>query len=306
MNSRKVKSQSLGGVQHNRLCGKMKGQFASKDAMGRDLPGSCWREVVSSQLPALLADPVKVLKSDGTSKVIMGRLDFGGVEMAVVVKVYGAGKGIVGRLREVFRCKAMRNFKTSASLLELGIPVAFPLAAIKGRRELWTGQGVFVTEYVDGAVDLHDFLLENISLNVRAASGDLKIKKDLAEQIGRIFAALDNAGLWHRDSKAGNFLICPRKNAGFDVMLVDLDGIKRKLAKRRELGFRGLAKLASTLLWHGGISRSDYLRAFTIYSNLTALSKARRKQVFRRLAQRAVALRILTMAKAAINQKANS
>lgn len=301
MNSRKVKSQSLGDVQHNRLCGKMKGQFVSEDAMGRDLPGSCWGEVVSSQLPALLANPAKVLKSDGTSKVIMGRLDFGGVEMAVVVKVYGAGKGVAGRLREVFRCKAMRNFKASAGLLELGIPVAFPLAAIKGGRDNWTGQGVFVTEYVEGSVDLHDFLLENINLDGKG--NDLNLKKGLAEQIGGIFAKLDGGGLWHRDSKAGNFLVCPRKGAGFDVVLVDLDGIKRKLTKRREPGFRGLAKLASTLLWHGGISRSDYLRAFTVYSNLTGLSKGRRKEVFRRLAQRAVALRILTLAKAAINQK---
>ena len=233
----------------------------------------------------------------------MGRLDFGGVEMAVVVKVYGAGKGVAGWIRGVFRCKAMRNFKASVRLLGLGIPVAFPLAAIKGGRDVWTGQGVFVTEYVDRSVDLHDFLLENINLNGRVG-GDLKLKKDIAEQIGRIFAALDNAGLWHRDSKAGNFLICPREGAGFDVVLVDLDGIKRKLTKRCEPGFRGLAKLASTLLWHGGISRSDYLRAFTVYSNLTGLSKARRKEVFRRLARRGVALRILTMAKAAIKKQA--
>ena len=78
---------------------------------------------------------------------------------------------------------------------------------------------------------------------------------------------------------------------------------KQKLAKSREPGFRGLAKLASTLIWHGGINRTDYLRAFMVYCNLTALDKERRKEVFRRLARRTVALRLLMLTKAAIDQK---
>jgi hypothetical protein len=127
-------------------------------------------------------------------------------------------------------------------------------------------------------------------------------------EIGRIFAMLDNAGLWHRDAKAGNILVCPKSGnfadsaSAFEVILVDLDGIKRKILRCRGSSFRGMSKLASTLLWHGGISTSDYLRAFTIYSNLTGLDKSRRRDVFRELARRAVALRLLTLARSAIEQ----
>ena len=300
MNSENVKSQFSGVLRHIRLCGKAKGIFAAVDSSGREFSDRCWEEVVSSQLPQLVANPEKVLKSDGDSKVVMGRLELGGFEKTVVVKVYGSDKGILGLIRENFRCKASRNYKASVRLLEGGIRAAFPLAAIQGGSGDWMQAGVFVTEYVDGAVDLHDFLRDNVSLDGKDA--DLRLKKGLAEQIGRIFAMLDGGGFWHRDSKAGNFLVCRRGETELEILLVDLDGIKRKLTNSRKAGFRGLAKLASTLIWHGGINRSDYLRAFSVYCNLTGLDKSRRKEVFRRLAQRAVALRLLTLAKAAIDQ----
>ena len=301
MTFREIKTESLPVVQYVRFCGEKNGLFAGLTASGEALDESCWEDVVCSQLPALLDNPVKVLKSDGNNTVIMGHLGFGEAEMGVVVKVYGVQDGFLGRIRGLLRCKAVRNFKASVRLLEHGIRVAYPLAAIKKGGAVWSQEGVFVTEYADGAADLHDFVLENIRLDGKGS--DYKMKRDLAEQIGGIFAKLDGGGLWHRDSKAGNFLVCPRKGEGVDVVLVDLDGIKRKLVKRRQAGFRGLAKLASTLIWHGGISRSDYLRAFTVYSNLTGLGKGRRRKVFRRLARRAVGLRLLMLAKAAINQK---
>ena len=309
MNSRKVKRESVGDVVHIRLCGKIKGQFATCDAMGRGLSVGCWEGVVSSQLPRLAANPVKVLKSDGNNKVIMGRLDLGGVETSVVVKIYGGRKGFVGRLRKIFRCKASRNFAASVRLLELGIGVAFPLAAIRGGHDNWMRGGVFVSGYVDGAVNLYDFVRDNISLNGSGGRDDFRLKRHLAGEIGRIFAMVDTAGLWHRDAKASNFLVCLQRGkvaesaAGFDVILVDLDGIKRKLVNSCEPGFRGLAKLASTLIWHGGISTSDYFRAFTVYCNLTGLDKSRRREVFRELTRRAVALRLLTLARTVINQK---
>lgn len=312
MTSRDVKiaeqPQSIPETVHLRLEGNIRGLFAMIAPSGRAIAESDWHQAVSSQLPALIENPSQIFKSDINSKVIMGHLGIGGVEMPVVVKIYGACNGIFSWLGGLFRAKAFRNFKASVRLLKCGIGVAYPQAALRGNPDSWVRGGVFVTGYVDGSVDLDAFVRANISGNGSGGSGDFRLKRHLAGEIGRIFAMIDNGGLWHRDAKAGNFLVCPHSvkvaecAAGFDVILVDLDGIRRKILKGRGSSFRGMSKLASTLLWHGGISTSDYLRAFTIYSNLTGLDKSRRRDVFRELARRAVALRLLTLARSAIEQ----
>jgi len=45
---------------------------------------------------------------------------------------------------------------------------------------------------------------------------------------------------------------------------------------------------------------TDYLRTFTIYSNLTGLYRSKRRRIFRSLTRRAVAIRLLTLAKSAM------
>ena len=313
MTSRNVKieerSQNVPDILHMRLESNIRGLFATSDPSGRGIGRSDWQQVISSKLPALIENPSQILKSDVNSKVIMGCLDVAGVEMPVVVKIYSACKGIFAGFGGSFRAKALRNFKASVRLLKCGIAVAYPQAALRGKQDSWVQGGVFVMGYADGAVDLDAFVRDNISLDLSGGRGDFMLKRHLAGELGRIFAILDNSGLWHRDAKAGNFLVCPQKNGEFadsaaalDIMLVDLDGIRRKILKGRGLSFRGMSKLASTLLWHGGISMSDYLRAFTIYSNLTGLDKSQRRDVFRELARRAVALRLLTLARSAIEQ----
>ena len=79
-----------------------------------------------------------------------------------------------------------------------------------------------------------------------------------------------------------------------------MDGIKPYGFRPRSLRFRCLAKLAATLLWHRSINMTDYLRTFTIYSNLVGLDGSQRRRIFRDLARRAVAVRLLTMANAAM------
>ena len=96
------------------------------------------------------------------------------------------------------------------------------------------------------------------------------------------------------------------ENAKHKIILVDMDGIKPYRIKRRSSRFRALAKLASTILWSGSVSRGDYLRTFKVYCNLTGLDVSRRKTVFSALAKKAFAIRLLTMAKTAIQEESEN
>jgi hypothetical protein len=65
------------------------------------------------------------------------------------------------------------------------------------------------------------------------------------------------------------------------VLLIDLDGIKRykPLICRRRDRFRAFVNLGASLTRAGGLNKTDYLRAFKIYCNLTGLEKDTRKRL---------------------------
>ena len=126
------------------------------------------------------------------------------------------------------------------------------------------------------------------------------IKEGMCIQIATIFASLHNCGLRHRDAKAQNLLVTPAHGGdSCKVSLLDLDGVKSYVVKTSSVRFRPLSKLAATLLSFGDVNMTDYLRTFTIYCNLTGIDVCRRKEIFREISRRAVAIRLLTMAKTA-------
>jgi len=179
----------------------------------------------------------------------------------------------------------------------IDVPVARPLVALRQKNGPFTTRSIYVTEYIQDSSNLHVFLRDNSTL---LDQPKLALKKDLCSQIAEIFASLHNASLWHRDAKAGNFLVNQTDSGRYKLLLVDMDGIKCYGIRRQSQRFRCLSKLASTLLWHRSINMTDYLRTSTMYSNLTGLDYSKRRRVFRSLTRRAVAIRLLTMAKSAM------
>ena len=180
------------------------------------------------------------------------------------------------------------------------VPVVLPFAALEKRHRLHTLQSVYITSYVESGTDMLTFVRENLG---KIDFTDIKVKRQFCDQIGRILAALENNSLWHRDAKAGNFLVTPA-NGQYKISLLDLDGIKqyRKNMPRWKLKCRTLGKLASTLLWHPFINRTDYLRTLVVYSNLTGLDKSERKRLFKDTERFATAARLLTMVGSSIKK----
>ena len=128
-----------------------------------------------------------------------------------------------------------------------------------------------------------------------------KLKKELSMQIARIFASLHKASLWHRDAKAGNFIVRNNSQNEIKILLIDMDGIKPYRIRRNAVRFVCFVRLATSILWLRAINTTDYLRTFIIYCNLSNLEESKRREIFVDLIRRAVAQRLLKMAYSAIN-----
>ncbi len=258
-----------------------------------------WRQCLKAP-SALLADPDRTLKAEGQNSVLLKTLRVGNRDICAVIKSQKTGTGLKNFVRSIPPPRAVRNFNTAGRLLSAGVPTAWPLAALqkrKGLRAIWS---IYVYQFVDADADLYYFLRDHLPQIDRH---DLSARRRVAGRIAHILAKLHHAGFWHRDAKATNFLIRHDRQRGWQVIMVDLDGIKRYRFKQTRNQFRSLIKLASTVMSHPAINRTDYLRTFAIYSKLLDLGKTQRRRIFCDLVRQAVAVRLLAMANSAMNNE---
>ena len=246
---------------------------------GRKFSKNDW--VCSLLQPQLLFKNIeKVIKTEGRNCVAVRNVTIAEKPFKVVVK----RDCPASNLRQLFRsfrpAKAIRNFKTALRLLNCGIPVALPFAALYRRYNLLTKQSIYITAYIENSSNIHNFASEQFA---KIPIGKFALKKQLCHQIAAILASLHQNNLWHRDSKASNFVIRKDSTDKYRTFLTDMDGIKPYFVRRKSSRFRSLWRLAASLMTIPDINRTDYLRTFKIYCNLTGLEIARRKQIYRKL-----------------------
>lgn len=268
------------------------GRVSLYDSKGNRFEPGHWRRCLVR--PGRLCDkPEMTLKSDGSRTVVMQTLEVGDKQVKAVIKSQHREKNFKNLCRCVVPTGAMRSFLMAQLLCEQGISTAWPLVALERRQGAVTVETIFITEFIPDSMNLYHFLRDKLTQD--QCTGQLKLKKNLSEQVAGLLGALHNASLWHRDAKAGNFLVQEGINGEYKLSLVDMDGIKSYRIRRSSLRYRSLAKLASTLMWHGGLSRTDYLRTFGNYCTLTSLERAKSKGVFKEIVGQAKGLRLLTM-----------
>ncbi|HRT50780.1 MAG TPA: lipopolysaccharide kinase InaA family protein [Anaerohalosphaeraceae bacterium] len=265
-----------------------------KDSQGNDLAGSDWQQIFKDLESA---EGGMILKSDGHSSVIARTIQLGSRKIPLVVKRHRRPPGLRKSLRWLRPARAFRTFRTALLLQRMGIASEYPLAAGEQRKGLCASQWVYISTYVEDGRNLYYFVRDDVRTYGRH---EATCRRSLAQQIAEVLAGLHNNGLWHRDAKAGNFLVRPSQDGRCEVTLVDLDGIKPYSIDRRRSRFRSLVKLAATLLCHRSVYRSDYWRTFSIYCDLTGLAACRRR-LFRELSSQAIAMRLLTLATSAMD-----
>jgi heptosyltransferase-1 len=256
-------------------------KFSKADLSGVAQAKTDWIKCLSQ--PHLLFENVgTILKTEGQNCVAVKNLTIGDRYLKVVVKRHYPGAGLRQFFRSFQRGRALRNFDTSLKLQCLGVPVAAPLAALQQKKGPLTRQSIYITRYLEDGCNLHTFCRQQL-LN------QLSLRKHLSNQLAAILAMLHKNGLWHRDSKATNFIVCKSIEGKCKIFLVDVDGIKPYFPLRGSRRFRSLWQLGASLLSVSAVNRTDYLRTFTTYSNITGLEPSQRRRIFRELSDRAKA-----------------
>lgn len=217
-------------------------------------------------------------------------------KITVAIKRHAIGSGPRNAVRSLARAKAIRNFNAAAKLLTNGISTAHPLAAIERKNGPVTLESIYISEYLNNSQELYFFARDNFA----GDKDELELKKSLFSQIGRIFADMHKAGLWHRDAKASNITVCKENNGEYRIALVDMDGIKRYCFGKNERRYRWFSKLAATIEGAGTINTSDHLHCFDVYCRLTGIDETKRDELFEKLMRQSVAERLLVMANTAM------
>ncbi len=241
-----------------------------------------WSDLVfdPAELPQ---NPSQVFKSDKSGNcAVLKQIDGANGKIPFVVKKITVNSEIK-KLVDLFRgTKALRNFKFALLLKAKGIEPAEPVAA------LWNGnENIYVTEYIPNSMSLYDVAGGQNS----EVLNKLPARKAVIRQIAEIIAKLHKAGFWHRDSKAGNFIIS-KDDDGYKAKLIDLDGIKYNFFGCEEKQVRTLANLAKSLVRFKTVNLADFYRGFTIYCNAMGIAKAQSKSLFCKIERATVEMRL--------------
>lgn len=236
-----------------------------------------WRDAMGNIDSLFDAPDVTVVKDTASVLVVRRRIQVDGHWLEVFLKRPRRRQGSKA-LTDCFRpARSIRAFRLGHALLTRRIVTALPLAAFERRLGPALLDSVLITEAVD-APDLRTFL----STSLNAAGGWLvprsaampgpmmpsqqyEMAREVLRQIGRLLQRLHEHHFTHRDLKSSNLLARWLGEEGMDVVLLDLDGLKRRrivTAKRR---FKDLMRLNVALLDCPAVNRAGRLRMLTGY-----------------------------------------
>jgi hypothetical protein len=235
-------------------------------------------------------NPEKVFKSDLNCIVALKRFKCGGKKASLVFKKT-TGKISVGTFFDFVRgTRAERNFNLALELSVRGIDAAAPAAALWRRSGVGKVENIFLTEYIPGSVNLYDIAFgRNQEINEKFNS-----RREVISQIAAILARLRRAGYWHRDSKAGNFIVYKNDDGNWRAKLVDLDGIKPNYLYLGKNNVRTFAKLAETLTRFRTVNLTDLYRGFFLCCRELEIYHGERRRLFRKVERMTVAMRVAT------------
>ncbi len=240
-----------------------------------DFPKDLLRELATVPHPTF----DRVLKIEGQNIVAVKTIKIGGNKLNAVFKIAVPAKNIRHWFRSFRKSKALRDFLTAQKLLEIEIPAARPLAAMWQRSLGRVVKSVYICEYLDKSWNLDTFAFQPPFILTPLQ------RREIAQKIATVLAAMHNNKITHRDTKAANFLV--QEKDGLQIVCVDMDGIKPMRLFSRSYMMRTLWRLGAALMGTRNVRRTDFLRAFTAYCDLTNIDKDTRRKLYRKLAVKA-------------------
>jgi tRNA A-37 threonylcarbamoyl transferase component Bud32 len=158
---------------------------------------------------------------------------------------------------------ALRSFVQGHGLDLRCLPTPRPLAVLHRRRHGLRYEGYLLTEKVENACDLVEYVNR---LDELPQKEQITHKRQLIVLVGRLICTLHQRRMSHRDLKAPNLLVrTDPETQALSVWFIDLVGVRRHRRLRRSRRIQNLTRLHTSFHDHPAITRSDKLRFLRAY-----------------------------------------
>ena len=246
-----------------------KRRMAGSLAAGREFTTAQWQEALAD--PQTLVGPkgAQVYKDTDSGRVIRRKMTVAGRQLDVFIK-HPLQKRRWKLLLDCFRpSRPARAFSLGHSLLTRRIATALPLAALERRIGPFLLDSILITEAVDA--QRLDAFLETWLSDQPKADATLTVNqrrllgRQVLWQLGRLLQRLHDNRFAHRDLKATNLLVRWSPGQSPEIVLIDLDGLKRRPMITARCRFQGLMRLNVSLLKCPAVNRAGRLRMLMGY-----------------------------------------
>jgi tRNA A-37 threonylcarbamoyl transferase component Bud32 len=260
--------------------------LAGSRAAAMEFTSAQWHKALEHP-EQLLGDPAnEVVKDSASGRVLRRHLRVGGHDLEVYVKAPRRKHAWKLPLDCLRPSRPKRAFALGHQLLNRRIATALPLAYLERRVGPVLMESVLITEAVNSPL-LKSFL--NTWLGV-PPQGDVHLtvpqQRHLAQQVlaemGRMLQRLHDKGYSHRDLKAGNLLV-RWEGPSPELVLLDLDGLKRTWHITQRRRYQGLMRLNVSLLECPVVNHEGRLRMLLGYLRRPGVGRINFKPYWRTL-----------------------
>ena len=260
--------------------------LAGSQAAAMEFTTAQWRKALQHPEEWIHDPSNEVVKDSASGRVLRRRLLVGSHNLEVYVKCprrKHAWKVLLDCLRP---SRPRRAFALGHQLLNRRIATALPLVYLERRVGPVLMESVLITEAVNSPL-LKSFLNTWLA---RPPQGDVHLtvpqQRHLAQQVlcemGRMLQRLHDKGYSHRDLKAGNLLV-RWEGPSPELVLLDLDGLKRTWHITQRRRYQGLMRLNVSLLECPVVNHEGRLRMLLGYLRRPGVGRINFKPYWRTL-----------------------
>ncbi len=249
-----------------------------------------WSKALADPPSLLTGEGITLVKQSPSGTVVRRMLNVGGHDLDVYIKAPRCKKAWKNLLDCFRMSRPLKAFCSGHELLTRRIATALPLAAIERRTGPFLSESILITETVD-APQLNQFLNPNIGpkMDAKLANCSHEELQEIAQytlgRLGQTVRLLHDNRFAHRDLKSVNILVPWQANGRPEILLIDLDGLRRVRYITTKRRFQGLMRLSVSLLESPAVTLPGRLRMLLSYLRRPGMGKIEFKPYWRTLEQ---------------------
>ncbi|MBN1554916.1 MAG: hypothetical protein JXA11_09235 [Phycisphaerae bacterium] len=245
-----------------------------------------WLEALGDIESLFSAPEAEGIKDGRFCRIARRRLAIGEHEVDVFLKRQKPRwtKALIDCLRP---SRPSRAFHLGHALLTRRIATALPLAALEKRKGPFLRDSILITETVQ-APHLYDFMNNWLSVPPKgdtplSVPQQRQLAQEVLWQLGRMLQQMHDNKFSHRDLKATNLRVRWSPGQRPEVVLLDLDGMRRVVCMSMRLRLRGLMRLNVSLLQCPVVNHAGRLRMLLGYLRRPGVGRINFKPYWRLL-----------------------